>query len=208
MSTKNTPADQPVRSFIETARRAQIISAAIGTIAELGYGQASLAQIGKRAGISKGVITYYFASKEDLMREVAADVLTAFAAFVIPRMEGKPTVAAELRAFFEANAAFLTAQRPACLALLEIASALHPSDAGLAMLPRITSADISALEALLLRGQEQGEFRDFDRRVMAVSILALRNSMVEQAAADPDLDLAAYVNEVVTLVALATRSVT
>ena len=35
-----------------SARRAQIVTAAIDTIAELGYGNASLARIAKRAGIS------------------------------------------------------------------------------------------------------------------------------------------------------------
>jgi hypothetical protein len=35
---------QKGRTFTETARRAQIMAAAIDTIAELGYGQASLAR--------------------------------------------------------------------------------------------------------------------------------------------------------------------
>ena len=43
------------RTFIETARRAQIVHAAIATIAEVGYARASLARIGARIGISKGL---------------------------------------------------------------------------------------------------------------------------------------------------------
>ncbi|MBV9802070.1 MAG: TetR family transcriptional regulator, partial [Solirubrobacterales bacterium] len=58
------------RTFIEQARRAQIVGVAIDTIAELGYAQASLARIAERAGISKGVIAYHFAGKEDLIAEV------------------------------------------------------------------------------------------------------------------------------------------
>ena len=50
-------------SFIEKARRTQIIECAIETIAEVGYAQASLGQIAKRAQISKGVISYHFANK-------------------------------------------------------------------------------------------------------------------------------------------------
>ena len=52
------------RTFTETARRAQIIAAAIDTIAELGYGQASLARIAETAGTSKGVIIYHFGGKD------------------------------------------------------------------------------------------------------------------------------------------------
>ena len=42
------------------------MAAAIDTIAELGYGQASLARIAETAGTSKGVIIYHFGSKEKL----------------------------------------------------------------------------------------------------------------------------------------------
>ncbi len=56
--------------FTETARRAQIVAAAIDTIAELGYGQASMARIAERVGITKGVIAYHFDGKEELIREI------------------------------------------------------------------------------------------------------------------------------------------
>ena len=56
----------PVHStlFTEHARRAQIVGAAVETIADLGYGQASFAQIARRAGPSStGLISYHFAHK-------------------------------------------------------------------------------------------------------------------------------------------------
>jgi AcrR family transcriptional regulator len=205
MRTKNKPIEQTPRSFIETARRAQIIACAIETIAALGYAQASLAQIGKRCGVSKGVITYHFASKDELMNDVASEVLANFAAFVVPRMEGKPTVADELGAFFEANAAFLQAHRPQILVLLEITDHLRQEQDPAALLSSISASDRRGLGALLRRGQAQGEFRDFDSEIMAAAILALRNSMIEQATADPGLDLTRYVRELVTMITLATR---
>ncbi|MGA9830159.1 MAG: TetR family transcriptional regulator, partial [Trebonia sp.] len=55
-SETNPGGQRKARTFIETARRAQIMAAAIDTIAELGFGQASLARIAERAGTSKGVI--------------------------------------------------------------------------------------------------------------------------------------------------------
>ena len=76
-TNSNLDVQQTSRSFIEEARRAQIVGFAIDTIAELGYGQASLARIAGRAGISKGVIGYHFAGKDDLMREVVAEVSDA-----------------------------------------------------------------------------------------------------------------------------------
>ena len=74
--------DQKRPSFIEQARRAQIVECAIETIADLGFAQASLAQIAKRAGVSTGVISYYFAGKDELIREVSAYVFSAGEAFI------------------------------------------------------------------------------------------------------------------------------
>ena len=63
MRIKDKPDGQNHPTFTEAARRTQIIECAIETLATLGYAQASLAHIAKRAGISKGVIVYYFSSK-------------------------------------------------------------------------------------------------------------------------------------------------
>jgi TetR/AcrR family fatty acid metabolism transcriptional regulator len=82
---------QPARTFIKEARRAQIVAAAIETIAELGFDQASIARIAERAGTSKGVITYYFADKDDLVRAVIADVLAKGAAHMEPRILAEST---------------------------------------------------------------------------------------------------------------------
>jgi TetR/AcrR family transcriptional regulator, fatty acid metabolism regulator protein len=62
------------RTFTETARRTQIVAAAIDTIAELGYGRASLARIADTAGTGKSVILYHFSGKDDLIRELVADL--------------------------------------------------------------------------------------------------------------------------------------
>lgn len=60
----------PRTSFIEAARRAQIVDATISVVAEIGYNAASFARIAKRASISPGLITYHFDKKEALMRAV------------------------------------------------------------------------------------------------------------------------------------------
>jgi AcrR family transcriptional regulator len=57
-------------TITERARRAQIVTAAIGTIAELDYAGASFKQIAARAGLSStGLISYHFAGKQELVDE-------------------------------------------------------------------------------------------------------------------------------------------
>ena len=60
----------PDRTFIEEARRAQIVQCAADVIAESGYARATMAEIAKRARIAKSVISYHFADKNDPIQEV------------------------------------------------------------------------------------------------------------------------------------------
>ena len=53
---------------MEAERREQIVSAACEVISEMGFKSLRIADVAKRAGVSTGIIHYYFASKTDLMR--------------------------------------------------------------------------------------------------------------------------------------------
>src|SRR5690348_3623387 len=97
MRSENGTGDQKQRSFIEEARRAQIVASAIEVIAELGFARASLAQIARHAGISKGVISYHFGSKDELMVEVVTRVYTAVAEHAVAKMQGVESASQLLR---------------------------------------------------------------------------------------------------------------
>jgi TetR/AcrR family transcriptional regulator, fatty acid metabolism regulator protein len=51
-------------------RRLQLLRAAFREVAERGIGAATLDEIARRAGVSKGVTLYYFESKADMLREL------------------------------------------------------------------------------------------------------------------------------------------
>lgn len=200
MRTKNKTEGQATASFIEQARRAQIIACVIDTIAELGYEQASLAQVGQRAKVSKGVITYHFANKAELMQSVIDEVFRHFAAFVTARVpDDQPWEV--LRTFLQANADFLKAHRKQLLALFEISHNAHD----LTVQSYNPELDIDQIATLLTEGQQQGAFRDFDVRIMATSILALRDSLIAQSARQADLDVDHYIQEIITLIDHAIR---
>ncbi|UUZ81859.1 TetR/AcrR family transcriptional regulator [Paenibacillus sp. P26] len=78
----------------EQTRKEQILEVAIETVAAFGYAQASIGQIAKRAGISKGVITYHFASKDEMMDQIVTEVYEAAARFMAPRIDRETTPAA------------------------------------------------------------------------------------------------------------------
>src|SRR5215472_7621649 len=119
-SESNSAGRGATRTFTETARRAQIVAAAIDTIAELGYGQASLARIAEAAGTSKGVILYHFGGKDELIRELVAEVVAGGVAYMEPRVDAEPTGAGKLRAYIESNLAFMRENRNHVVAIVEI----------------------------------------------------------------------------------------
>lgn len=197
--------DQRGQSFIEKARRAQIVECAIDTIATLGYARASLAQIAKRARISKGVISYHFAGKEELIQQVVCEVFAAGAAFMRPRIKAESSAASMLRAYIESNLAFMRTHRQHIVAIVEIWSNFRTKD-GLAGLGATwLESAVGDLERLLRWGQENGEFREFSTRVMAMAIRNAIDGVPPQMAAQEDFDLDSYAQELVTLFDRATR---
>jgi AcrR family transcriptional regulator len=193
-------------SFIEAARRAQIIECAIETIAELGFGRASLAEIARRAGISKSVISYYFAGKDALIEQVVTTVYMKGAEFMIPQVQGETSFPGMLRAYIRTNIEYLRTHRTYVVALMSIFNNQVREDGS----PRWDIGEddivIEGLELLLRDGQERGEFRaDFSARFMAITIRAALDMLSPRWAAEPDFDIEAYTSELVTIFDLATR---
>jgi len=58
------------RIDIGSIRRGQIVDAAATIIAERGLQSLSLSEIEKRAGMSRGQLTYYFKTKEEILLAV------------------------------------------------------------------------------------------------------------------------------------------
>jgi TetR/AcrR family transcriptional regulator, fatty acid metabolism regulator protein len=193
-------------TFIEAARRAQIVTAAIDAIAELGYGQASLARIAERAGTSKGVISYHFAGKDDLIREVVAEVLARGEAYMLPRILAESSGAGMLRVYIESNLAFMRECRNHLVAFLEIFLNARGDDGSPLVDEKSLDYLVTSLEQLLAHFQAAGDFRaDFNPRAMALAIRGAIDQVPPRLARYPDLDVDRYARELAALFDRATR---
>jgi AcrR family transcriptional regulator len=54
------------RQYRSRATRARLLESAIGCLAELGWGRATVSVIAERAGVSRGATQHYFPTREDL----------------------------------------------------------------------------------------------------------------------------------------------
>ena len=184
------------RSFVSSARRAQIVEAAIETLAEVGYANASLARIAARLGISKGVISYHFAGKDDLIAEIVSQVLQRAWADIQPRIEAQTTGPEMLRAYIESHFEFMRDNPKQLSAVVEIVRA---TIAG-AKSPFTGDRDgaVHMLAELLTRFQAAGDLRaDFDPNSMAIAIRAVIDAAPGRLA-DPAFDIDQYAREAVT----------
>lgn len=192
-------------SFIERARRAQIIEAATVVIAEDGFGQASLARIAQRAGVSKGVISYHFSGKNELIMQVVVAVYADGAEAMTPAIEAATTPPERLAAYLRSNLDFIARNPIKIRALIGIFLSFRGDDGTLPFDARSEEPIIADLEAGFREGQADGSFRAFDTAVMARSVRGAIDAVSPQVAVYPDLDLAAYAEELVILFDLATR---
>jgi AcrR family transcriptional regulator len=192
------------RTFVTNARRAQIVEAAIDTVAEVGYAKASLSRIAVRLGISKGVISYHFAGKDDLIAEIVTQVLQQARAYMQPRIEAQTTGPEMLRAYIESNLQFIRDNPNQLRAIVEIVRATFTG----AKSPFSGGRDGAAhiLAELLTRFQAAGDFRaDFDPISVAMAIRAAID-VAPSRLTDPEFNIDTYARETVTVFDLATRA--
>src|ERR1700738_4068656 len=200
---KSVPAEN--RSCAETARRAQIVDCAIDAIAEVGFAKASVDQIAKRAGVSKGVITYHFPNKEEIVDAIIEKVMAAGRSYMEPRIMAETSAAGRLRAYIESDLEFIDAYRKSRIPLVEMAMSARRADGSLVIGPESLAQRAANLEELLRAGQRSGEFRRFNTRVMALTILQAIDGVPPLLAREPNLDVKLHAKELATVFALATR---
>ena len=199
------------QTFTQLKRRDQLVACAIDAIVELGFQRTSVAEVARRADVSKGVVTYHFPAKDELISAVVGDVLTAMVTYLEPRLRGaEPQAFPEryLRAYVTAWAEFLRTHSRPVTALIRIYNSLRDesgeSDAALRALLDARARDVSLLTQILALGQANGTLGAFSAPVMAATVKAVMDDLMLQVAADPELDLDGYAAALVTLFERAT----
>ena len=186
-------------------RRAQIERAAAEVLSEVGYAAASVSRIADRAGVSKGVITYHFATKDEIFRRLAVQLLDGCAAHITDRVPDEMPPALRLRARIHAELEYFASRRIEFLAMAEVMANHRDEDFGRAF-EGIAESDIDTVAGILREGQEAGEFRPLDAHEAAHLIDAAKNGVLDRWAADESLDLEPMSASLLDFVARAVRA--
>lgn len=187
------------RTFIEQARRAQIVAAAAETVAEVGYARATLARIAERAGISKSVISYHFDGKDDLLAQVAGEFFAQAWEHMAPRIDAADSAAGKVAAWITAELEYFAAHRSRFLAMSEVVMN-HRAPDGSRPFASDEAEEVDGMAAILAAGQAAGECREFDVDEMAVMVVRCVEGVIGAWVVDEHVDLAAQVQPLVDFV--------
>ncbi len=191
-------------TFTRLKRRDQFVDCAIDAIVDLGFQGTSVAEVARRAGVSKGVVTYHFSAKDDLIYATVAHIFDSMKAFLEDRLRGT-TPETFVADYITAWVAYFRTHTRYVLAVGEIWSNFRDETGHRHFGPQAVEGELAIVQHVLELGQADGSLGTFSARVTTVSIKAALDALVGQLAGDPELDLEAYGAELVTLFERATR---
>jgi transcriptional repressor BetI len=90
---------------METVRRRQLIEATVDTLHEVGFAQASLQAIARRAGVSPGLVAHYFDDKNGLLEATLRALFDELNRDLVARLQAAPDPRARIEAVIDANLA-------------------------------------------------------------------------------------------------------
>ena len=87
------------------ARRAQLIEMTIDSLAEVGYVESTLTRIGRRAGVSAGLVAHYFQDKDGLLEATFRSLVARLGVRMRARLRQAHTPRGRVQAIIDANLA-------------------------------------------------------------------------------------------------------
>lgn len=178
------------------ARKAQLVDCAVDALVERGFAGTSVAEVARRSGVSKGVVTYHFPTKEDLLGEVVTSLYRQAEGQISEATGDADSVVGELATYIRSNLDFVADHPRHVRAVMEVAANIRPEDGT----PGGEDLLSAHLRELIERGQATGEVAEVDAGVLAVTIRASIDAAAARAASDPTADPRAHAEHLVTIV--------
>lgn len=196
--------DRKKVTFTQAARRAQIVTAAIEVIAEIGWAQTSIRKIADRVGVAMSAVLYHFGNKDNLVDAIVEEMYRSALTAVAPALEAESTSAGKLAAYIRANIAYFDAHRTQLAALAQLSAGYQPADGRrfdeLGMTDELRE-ELAVLDptAILVAGQRDNEFGEFPVGSMSMALRGAVNAVVEKILREPDFDARSYADDLVDI---------
>ncbi len=160
---------------LDDNKKDQIRKAALAVFARRGFHGTTVAEIAQEAGIAKGTIYLYYASKEEILIAVFRRYIDGMLDFVDGLLDSALSVPDILGAFVKKQIDMFR-EEPDLMRVLSRRSLLALSDGDERMLD-FQRYLLDRIATLLKRGKILGEMRVLDVRIAACAMLALQEAL-------------------------------
>ncbi len=174
-------------TFIEKARRQQILEVAFRMFAEKGFNQTSIDEIADEVGVSRGVIFYYFDGKRELGQATILQSLRQYGQYVQKRIATRRTNKTKLLEFVDACLDYQLEHRTDYLVVFDTMGCFGPTEEKYALLARVNRITREMLIDLIRQGQEAGEFGNFPVNDLADVLHGAVDGLMELSAVEDSL---------------------
>jgi TetR/AcrR family transcriptional regulator, fatty acid metabolism regulator protein len=165
---------------------------------DVGYDSVTFGSVGRELGISKGLISYHFPQREDLMAAAVEKIMADFAASFPDPVPGAPA-ADNLRVLVASALDYAALHATAMAALLEIGEHWR-GPAGRLLAAPWRQAALQTVEETLRQGQESGDFAAFDCHLAAIAIQGILDGQVAAWRREPPEDATVQSRMIVGLI--------
>lgn len=145
------------------ARPGELLDAALDLFVEKGFAATRLDDVAARAGVSKGTLYLYYASKEDLFKAVVRqNIVPLIEAFQRDMAQSSASSAELLGEFFRQWWSSFGSTRLAGIAKLVVGEAGNFPELARFFQQEVVLPNAMVLRSIVERGTRQGEFREVD----------------------------------------------
>ncbi len=181
---------------LEAARRRHIIDCTIRVVARHGLANTSLSRVAREAKVAKGIICYYFTSKDGLFEAVMERLRERTFLAAVARAESGEDAWAQLCSFVAAQLRQMRERRHDVLVMRHLA--VGAAAVGEQQLV-VQREQRDWLASILIEGQHSGAFRQFDVEMVAGAIAGAIDGGLDQLAQDPKVDIDRYSTQLLAL---------
>lgn len=173
------------QTFTEKARRKQIIDTAARLFVDRGFSGTSVEDIARELGVSRGVLFYYFDSKNAIGDEALRLAAREYVEYVQSRVGRKRTARGQLREYVDACLDYTSRNTQLYICFVELLGCLGENEEKYRLTKSLNHRTRAQLIEIIDRGIEKGEFAKVDARTLADVLQAFIDGMMAMTAMEP-----------------------
>lgn len=173
-------------TFIEEARRAQIIDAAREIFLKNGFEKSTISQIAKAISVSKGVILYHFGNKSELGKALLEEILSQYGAHISSELTKIPSSMGKLLEFPVVCARYIETHQDDFLLYYDTLGAFGNVEDKRAYMAHANQVQRDYLTKLVNKAKQEGDLSGLNSQDLADIVQAFADGINSQFCAAPD----------------------